>query len=238
MATRRLKLILAGALAAGGLSCLTVSGTYALLTAETSNRGSTIQSGTLTLGNTVESGTTCYSYTGAATGNGNQACQPLLTASSDPASWRYPGATASARVQIRDDGSIDGRTLRLYMPSCASSTTPGAEGHAGGGNPCASQFAGATPAGLQLSVQETDAAWSATRCWYPVQVAGTCSDVGNSLAALAQNAFSAGTSIAIGSGPARGQTRYFVVAVKLPSNAPNTLQGQQAVFALTWQLTT
>jgi hypothetical protein len=237
---RRSKLILATMILAGSLSCLTVSGAYALLTAESQNRGATITSGTLTLDATVvETASTCYSYKLGGSANTNSACGALMSATTSPATWRYPGSTASAHVQIVNSGSIDGSTLKLYMPACAVATSPNATGHTGGGNPCAALFdAGSAAAGLQLAFQETTSGGAATRCWYPVQVAGSCTPVGNSFSAMWLNAATLGNAVGIGAGPAHGQTRYFIVSVTLPANAPNSLQGEQATFDLTWHLTT
>jgi hypothetical protein len=239
----RIKTLLALLITVGGVSSVTVSGTYALLSAQETNGSSTISTGTLTLGNTVNAGTTCFSYGSGSSGNVNNACSPLMTSST----LQYPGgAPATAQVEIKNNGSINASRLTVYMPSCVMGTSPTAAGHANGGNPCVELFTGGTtPAGLVLTIEETTAAWASPKCVYPVALAAACTtdpawaaDSGNSFGIFAQYVTTSGSSIDLGSGPKIDQTRYFKVGVSLPATATNTLQGQMATFALTWHLQT
>lgn len=240
--TIRLKSLLALLIAVGGLGSITVSGTYALLLSEEANPNSTIASGTLTLGNTANSGTTCFSSAAGTTGNVNNACSALMTAST----LRYPSASATtAQIQIKNTGSLDASDLSIYMPSCAMATSPGATGHTNGGNPCAGIFTSGTPTGVQMTLQETDSVGTPTTCWFPVTAAGACAAapgyaaaIPNSFGTFATYITSTAAALDLGRGPAHDQIRYFVVGVGLPTNASNTLQGEQATFALTWHLTT
>jgi hypothetical protein len=45
------------------------------------------------------------------------------------------------------------------------------------------------------------------------------------------------SALDLGTGPAHGQSRYFVIGMRLPSNASNALQGQAALFSLRWHVT-
>ena len=225
--TWRLKLVLAGLIAFGGLSSLTVTGTFALLTSEESNHGSSVASGTLTFTNTVNTGTACTSYGGPASpGNVNSSCDALITS----ATQNYPGTPITpVQVNIANNGSLDGADLSVYMSSCTASATPGAPAP-GGANPCATN-------GAQFYVQETTSTGTPTTCWFP-SAAGSCAFAANSLRVFATNYTSATSSLDLGAGPAHGQTRYFRIGMQLPSNASNALQGEMAVFNLTWHLST
>ncbi len=237
----RAKTILALLVAVGAVSCLGVSGTYALLLSEETNANSTIASGTLTLGNAVNAGTMCVSHGTGSTGNLNNACAALVAASP----LRYPGDPAvTAQIQIKNTGSLDASDLAVFMPTCTMATSPGATGRTNGGNPCVELFTSGAPSGLQLTLQETNASWVATRCWYPVDAVGACASAPgyaaaapNSFGIFAEYVTSSGAALDLGAGPAHDQSRYFVVGVSLPTDASNTLQGEQATFDLTWQLT-
>jgi hypothetical protein len=49
---------------------------------------------------------------------------------------------------------------------------------------------------------------------------------------------SAASPLALGTGPAAGASRYFIIGMQLPGGASNALQGEEALFGLTWQLAT
>jgi hypothetical protein len=224
--TRRLKQILLSMMAVGALSFVTVTGTFALMNGEQSNRGGKISSGTLTMNNLVNAGTVCFSYQGGGTsGNINPGCDALFASSS----LNYPGTPAVSAVNITNSGSLDASDLSVYMPSCSVQATPGAPSP-GGGDPCA-------VGGAQLYVQETDALGNATYCWYPDDAAGSCTFVADSLNTFAVNGNSVAAALDLGAGPAHGTTRYFKIGMQLPTNASDTLQGEEAVFALTWHMT-
>lgn len=225
-ATWRMKKVLASMMAIGGMSFVTVTGTFALLNADEINRRDTVASGTLTFNNVANSGTTCFSYTGAgSSGNVNNACQPIFSS----ASQNYPGVPAVGTVQITNDGSLDASDLSVYMPSCAMAATPGAP-TPGGANPCAA-------GGAEFYIQETDSLGAATFCWYPANAPGACSFVADSLNIFASNGNTTATALDLGPGPGHGQIRYFKIGMQLPSNASNALQGEEALFDLTWHLT-
>jgi hypothetical protein len=225
-ATWRLKKVLVCLIAIGSLSFLTVNGVYAVFNGQTSNGAGKISSGTLTFTNTVTSGT-CNSYAGPASpGNVNTSCGALFTS----ASLNYPGVPATSRVTITNSGSLDASDLSVYMPTCVKTTTPSTT-VVGGGDPCAST-------GAELYIQETDSSFTPTTCPYPDAAAGACTFQATTLNAFFVNANSSGSVFHLGAGPAHGQSRYFVIGMQLPSNASNTLQGEEAVFALTWHITT
>jgi hypothetical protein len=224
--TWRLKKVLLSLIVLGGLSFLTVTSAFGLLNAETRNIGSTISSGTLTFSNKVNAGTLCYSYSGPASpGNVNTGCDALFS----PASQMYPGTPATSQVTIANDGSLDTRSLSVYMPSCIAIATPGAPSP-GGADPCG-------VAGAQFYIQETDSSFAPTTCKFPA-AAGACSFNANTLFFFKSSANSAPTALDLGSGPIHGQSRYFIIGMQLPPTASNALQGEQALFDLTWHVST
>jgi hypothetical protein len=222
-----MKKVLATLIVIGGLSSLTVTGTFALLTSQESNARSTVASGTLTFSNKVSTGTACLSYSGPSSpGNVNTGCQALITS----ATQNYPGVPISpVSVQITNNGSIDAASLSVYMPSCTAAPTPGAPSP-GGGDPCAVN-------GAQFYLQETTSSGTATTCWFPAGPT-TCVFNANSLRVFAVNLGTTSSALNLGPGPAHGQTRYFKVGMQLPATANNNLQGEAAVFALTWHIST
>jgi hypothetical protein len=225
--TWRLKKVLASLIVIGGLSSLTVSGTFALLSSQESNARSSVASGTLTFSNTVNTGTACLSYGGPASpGNVNNSCQALFTS----ATQNYPGvAITPAKVTIANNGSLSASGLSVYMPACTAAVTPGAPSP-GTASPCAA-------GGAQLYVQETDSSWTPTKCWFPAG-AGACGWAASALFVFASNFNSTTSSLDLGRGPASGASRYFQIGMRLPSDASNNLQGKAAVFGLTWHITT
>lgn len=230
----RTKTLLALLLTVGAIGSIGVSGTYAVLSGEETNAGSTIASGTLTLDNKVNGGTACSSFGSGSSNNVNGGCTALVP--STP--LRYPGDTVTAQVEIKDTGSLGASALSLFMPTCTASVSSGGTAFANGGNPCASITENAVGVGLQLTVQETSSAWTPTKCWYPVQAAGTCTASPNSLGIFASAFTSTSLSLNLSPGPAAGASRYFTIGVTLPTNASDTLQAEQASFDLTWQAST
>lgn len=207
----------------GAVSCFTITGTYALLNSETQNNRGRISSGTLTFSNKVSTNSACYSYGAGSTGNVNAACDALFSS----ATLMYPGTPVTQRVTIANDGSIDGGSLSIFMPSCTAVTSPGAPAP-GGGNPCAA-------GGAQIYIQETDSSFTPTSCVFPT-TGGTCAFAANTMSYLASVANTAASAYALGTGPAHGASRYFVIGMQLPSTASNALQGEEALFSLTWHL--
>lgn len=227
-----LKRVLLSLLVVGGLSCFTLASTFALFTTEVTNANGSIASGTLYLGNQPStSGSMCFSYNGTA--NSNASCSALTGSA-----VMYPaGATATANITVTNGGTIAGSTLALYMPSCSAASTTGAPSP-GGGNPC-------TTGGLEVEIMETGSNFStancgtsmntACNCRYP-ETTGTCAFFANTLNTLATTKNSATSMYGLGEGLAASQTRYFVIAMALPSTAANNLQGEAAQFNLTWNL--
>lgn len=221
-----LKKLLAGLIAFGALSSVTATGTFALLTSQQSNSGGKVASGTLTFNDVVGTGTACTSWGGPASpGNVNTTCQALITS----ATQNYPGVPVTVKVTITNDGSIDASDLSVYMPSCTIGTTPGAPAP-GGANPCAAN-------GAQFYVQETTSTGTPTTCWFPSAV-GACSFSASSLFVFFSNINATANALHLGAGPAHAQARYFLIGMQLPSTASNALQGEAAIFALTWHVST
>lgn len=220
-----IKKVLLSLLAVGGLTFLTYGGVFAVMSGDLTNRGSTIASGTLTFSNNVNpSLTVCISNAGPAVpGNVNSTCDALFTSST----LMYPGQLATAKVTIKNTGTLDAKDLSVFMPSCTMTVTPGAP--AGGGDPCG-------VGGAQLYIQETDASWAATQCLWPT-TAATCPLIADTLYSFAQNHPDITSVVDLGAGPAAGQSRYFIVGMELPTTSSNTLQGEEAVFGLTWHVT-
>jgi len=237
--TRRLKLTLAALIALGGASFLGVSGTLAIFTAQETNAGNTVTAGSLLLTNTIGA-TSCSSNGSGSSGNVNSACTALMTSGT----LEYPGQSATASITLSDTGTLPGTALSVYMPTCTSTTSPSAGTHAGGGAACTAITDSGTADGLQFVIQETNSGGTATQCWYPVNATGTCSaassyatSVLNSFGNFAQNLNSTAHVLSLGAGPTTATPRYFQVSVLTPTNASNSLQGEEALFGLTWHLT-
>ena len=220
-----LKKVLASLMVFGALASITVGGTFALLTSQESDARSAVASGTLTFSDTANA-STCFSYGGPSSpGNVNTSCAALITSST----LNYPGTAAVVPVTIANNGSLDAASLSVYMPSCTLAATPGAPSP-GGANPCAAN-------GAQFYLQETTSTGTPTTCWFPSAV-GACSFAASSLQVFAANVNTTSSALSLGVGPAHGQTRYFKIGLQLPANASNSLQGEAAVFGLTWHLST
>jgi hypothetical protein len=102
-------------MAIGAAAYFGLSGTFASFSAETSNIGSGISSGTLTMSDQVNTGTACLSMSGATQDNINAGCGAALTVSNiAPGMF---GPTQIAKITIQNTGSIDASKLYLYAPS-------------------------------------------------------------------------------------------------------------------------
>jgi hypothetical protein len=222
--TWRLKKILASLIVIGALGSLTVTGTFALLTSQETNVHSSIASGTLVFDDTVTGGSPCFSYGGPSSpGNVNNTCQALFTS----AALNYPGTASTVTLTIKNDGTLPG-TLSLYMPTCAAGATPG-DAAPGGGNPCGA-------GGPMFTVQETNGA--TTTCWYPSAPTTCTFTAADTLQTFVGNYNTTTNALPLTGGLAIGQTRTFKIGIELPSTASNALQGEEAVFGLTWHLST
>ena len=299
-ATWTTKKVLLGLLLLGVLSWGT-TGTYAVLSSENANRAATVSTGTLTFSNTVNSGSACLSYgTATANNNINNACSAVISESSGLVA---PGGSILAAITIKNNGSIAGSDLSLYMPTCTATTTSTYTGGVNGsGNLCAAsggQFyvqessinvtlssslstgapitslpvtalngtvtsgtsvvvssgthtqtftasstvnAGATSIPVNsltpnFAYPSGSIVFNPTTCWSPSQ-AGACPFNASTLFAFQLNHGLVTNALDLGTGPAAGASRYFVVGMAIPPTASINYMGQAAAFALTWHLTT
>ena len=118
--TRIPKRWLAAVLAVGLVAFSGAGGTFASFTAETTNAGSSLASGTLTMQNTVNTTTACLSSIGtgasAPTGNINGHCNGLFSLTNvEPGQWNP--TTQTATVKIENTGSLNASNLWLEAPS-------------------------------------------------------------------------------------------------------------------------
>jgi hypothetical protein len=219
------KKVLLSMMVLGCLSFFTISGAFALVSSESQNNRGTIASGTLTFSNKVNALSACFSYGAGSSANVNASCSPLYS----NATLMYPGTAATAQVTITNDGSLDGSTLSVFMPSCSVVTSPAATSP-GGGNPC-------TSSDTQFYIQETNSSFTPTSCVYPT-AGGACAFAANSFSYFTTTANTAGAAYSLGAGPAHATSRYFIVGMQLSASASNTLQAEEALFDLTWHLST
>lgn len=111
MSLGKLKAFLTLLMALGAVAYFGGDGTLASFSAETSNPGSTIASGTLTMSNKVNSGTACVTTTTAT--NINPSCDAPLTLTNVA-----PGVFGGvAQITVKNTGSIDASKLWLWAPS-------------------------------------------------------------------------------------------------------------------------
>ena len=225
-----LKKIFASLLVIGAMSMLTAGTTFALLTSQTSNAKGTVATGTLTLSNKVNAATACLSYGGPASpANVNNACDALFTS----ATLAYPGVASTVNVTILNNGTLNSSDLSLYMPTCTKVSTPGAP-TPGGADPCA------TGGALFTVAEATSSAFTpgTAACKFPAVSASPCTfAAADSLNTFFTSYGTPGGAFDLGSGPAAGASRYFIISMELPSTASNSLQGQAAQFGLTWHIT-
>lgn len=99
-------MMVAGALALAG------RGTFASFSAETSNGGSSLASGTLTLSDTVQSESACLSTEAKSANNFNAACSKAL-ALTNVAPGVFGGV---AKITVKNTGSIDASKLYVWAP--------------------------------------------------------------------------------------------------------------------------
>lgn len=205
------------------------SGTLATFTAQTGSQNNVIQTGTLALSEGV-GGNTCLSYGTLGAGNtlqnnnNNTGCVPFTFTN-----YATPTAMAYANFTLQNVGSTDGLSLRASASSCTSAADA-AQTYSGGGNLCNQ---------LLIYIQEyTDATFTTATaaCAYP-SGASPCS-FGTNPQNLSGFITASPNLVANGlmaKGTA-GDTRYFRVAVELPSTSNNTFQGMKATLTYTWEL--
>jgi hypothetical protein len=222
----RVKILLIATMIVGAFGFVAVPKVWALFTAETSNMSVTAASGTFTMNLQVNGeATNCFSYSaGANADNVNSSCTPLRT--DTVANELYPGDSATATVAVENAGSVAASDLRVFMPGGCTFQKTASAAAGNGGNPCST-------GGWMFSIQETT---SGTKCWYPVVQNSACPFNADTLSTFSTRT-TATSGLSLGSGPAAQATRTFVIGVQVPSNAANTLQGEAAVFALAWHMT-
>ena len=118
------------------------------------------------------------------------------------------------------------------MPSCTAAQSPGATaaGVSFTGDPCAT-------GGFEFYIQETNSSFTPTTCWFPAS-AGTCAFIGRHAALVRDEREPVTTPLDLGAGPVHGASRYFIVGVMVPATASSTLEGREALFSLTWHMST
>ena len=112
MSLRDLKGLLLFFMLIGAAAYFGGGATFASFSAETSNAGSAIASGTLTMSDQVNSGTICLSAGSTSLNNVNPACSQVL-ALTNVAPGVYGGV---AQVTVQNTGSIDASKFWLWAP--------------------------------------------------------------------------------------------------------------------------
>lgn len=121
MSLHDLKKLLLGLMLFGAVTYFGGGGTFASFSAETSNAGQSIASGTLTMSDTVNAGTACLSSNAASTNNVNPACNAAL-ALTNVAPGVFGG---TALITIQNTGSLDASKL-FFFASSVNATLNGA----------------------------------------------------------------------------------------------------------------
>lgn len=211
-------LILALVLASGSGGVLYTIGAF---NAQTRNPSSALASGSIVLLNTKQGGTTCASTAGGTTNsNVNTGCDQLLNLAA-----QKPGDNSTARITLKNDGSINASALQLYTSSCVSSDTSGETYH-GTGDMCSV---------VQLYVQRySDASFTTkSSCLYGGGTATVCdfSDATKTISTFA-TAYTSSAPLGLGALNA-GSSAYIEFGVQLPSGASNSYQGRTATFDFT-----
>ena len=206
------------------------AGTFASFSASTTNDAS-FSTGTLVLTNKVNSGNTCYSSGTTATNNVNTD----VNANDCEQFWaltvRKPGDGATADLDLRNDGTIDG-TLSAYSSATCTATNDAGTYH-GTGDLCSA---------VQIRVQEfadatarTNADATGGNCRYGANMgAGNlCSfDASHTLSTF--GALTVGSPLTLGSFTNQ-TTRYFQISVQLPLTATNDVQGRKVTNSIVWR---
>ena len=124
----KLKSLLLGLMVIGAVAYFGGGGTFASFSAETTNSGSSIASGTLTMSDQVASGTVCTSA-GAASGNNvNPSCASALTLTN--LAPGVPSPLATAKITIQNTGSIDASHFYMFAAAVGSTLSAGLTGGA------------------------------------------------------------------------------------------------------------
>jgi predicted ribosomally synthesized peptide with SipW-like signal peptide len=206
------------------------AGTFATFNATTTNAGNTFATGSLVLSNTV-SATTCLSTGGGNTDTNSNSvgCAKFFNTSTSK-----PGDIAGGNLTLTNSGTLPASVLTLTKSACSTVDNPSESFH-GTGDLCAA---------LNFYVQEwtSSAMTTGFKCWYGGGTATTCDPTfATSPASLA--GFGA-SPVDISAGPGAtaftatsgaAPTRWFTVAVQLPTSANNSYQGRQGQVDLSWQ---
>jgi hypothetical protein len=115
------KKVLVAWLAFGAVLYFGASGTFASFSAETSNTGSSVASGTLTMSNKVGTQAACLSSNAASTNNANAACDKFFQLS-NLAPGVYGGAAA---LTVQNTGSIDASKFYFWASPVTARLTTG-----------------------------------------------------------------------------------------------------------------
>jgi hypothetical protein len=222
---RRHKIVLTCAVVAVVASVLGVA-SFATFNAQTNNPSNTFAHATLVLSNTKQGGSACLSTGGSNTNtNSNTGCDQLLNLTS-----KKPGDSGTANLTVKNVGSLNASTFKLFAPSCTNADVAGETYH-GTGNPCSI---------LQLYVQQwTDNTFTtASACLYGGATGNTCnfSDATKTLGAFSSSYSSSSNGLSIGSGLNAGSSVYITIGVQSPSSADNSYQGRQASIDFDWYI--
>lgn len=198
-------------------------GTFATFNAQTANPNNVFAAGTLVLSDTKLGGSACLSTGGANTDINAGTCDQLLNLT-----VAKPGDTGSAKLTLRNEGSLNATALKLFSNACVNADAA-AEGFHGTGLPCGK---------IQLTVQQySDAAFTTpAACLYGASSGASCTfaDATKTLNAFSTSFGSAATGLSAGGAISSGASRYFEISVKLPSDAGNEFQGRQGTIGFNW----
>ncbi len=211
-------LLVIGALATVGV------GTYATFTAQTTNAGNSVSTGTLVLSNSANSGTACLSTGGGNTNtNSNGSCSAFFTVAT-----KGPGQSASGTLAIKNDGSLAASTYKVFSTACTDTNAAGETYH-GTGSLCGV---------LDLYIQEySDSAFTTamSSCVYPASSTTACSfNSANTAATFASSYPSAASALALTTPFSAQSFHYYKVFVQVDPSATNSVQGRDATFDLNW----
>ena len=215
-------------LLAGGAAVIAAAGIgigFASFNATTGSTGNSVSAGTIVLSQTNPTGTTCISTSGPTDTNTSSNCDAYAGFN-----IAKPGDSDSANFTLKNTGSLNAGTFRVFANGCTPGNTASAS-YSGGGNLCSQ---------LQMTITEfTDSSFTAAKaCVYGNGGAnnGCAFDSGHTVATFASA--TGGTSgqkgVDIANGLTAGANRYFKVNLSLPSSTDNSFQGRSAAFDLNW----
>ena len=202
-------------------------GSFATFNAQTNNAGNAFAYGTIVLSDKKGTSTACLSTAGGTTdSNLNTGCDQLFNLTG-----KKGGDSATVNLTLKNVGSLDASTFKVFMPSCTGSDASG-ESYHGTANPCSA---------IQLYVQQwSDSGFSTpSACLYGgATVTNTCdfSDSSKTLGAFSTSYTNSTNGLGIGSGLTAGTSNYFTIGVKSDPAAGNSSQGRQAAFDLDWYI--